>query len=142
MKGNFEKAFSNLREKAADAICVRGSTIVVEIMEEEEIKTEGGIIIASDSDQRRNNVEEHKALIGKVLLVGEGYYDAETKKTEPLEVQVGNIILLPKYSVSYLSVFPALNGLTQNKIALVKEDQILMYFRGQDGYERAKAALN
>lgn len=153
MKASFEKDFNTLRELGESTFIVRGANIVVEILEPEEIKTAGGIVIAAPSDHiKGNSVAAHSVQIGKALMCGQGYwqdYDEEIKgeKDEagryvPLEVQPGAILILPQYSIQLLSHFPGIQRPTGNKLALVKMDQILAYYPSLEAYNLAKTKLN
>lgn len=130
-----DKFFQELRKKP-ELFKLRGSTMLVEIIDEE-IKTEGGIVIASSSDQLKGGVNENKLNVAKVLMAGEGYDDGEGG-LEPLECQPGAIVVLPKYGLSFISVFPGLREPTGEKLAMVKEDQVLCFYPNEEAYEQAK----
>jgi co-chaperonin GroES (HSP10) len=143
---SFEKEFSQLRELGEQSFVLRGSSIIVEIQPEEEIKTAGGLIIATDPKHiKGNSVEQHKLQVGKVLMTGPGYWiDGEegSGSFEPLEVKPGAIVILPQYGTSYISVFPGIQRPTGNKLGVVKMDQVLAYYPTQEAFEQVKAKLN
>ncbi len=149
---SFESEFKKLREMP-EAFVLRGSTIIVEVLPPEEIKTNSGLIVASAHGHAKgNSVDAHRIEIGKVLMTGPGYWvegtDEDlverdiTGRYEPLEVQPGAIVLLAKYSTDYLSHFPGISRPTGNKLAMIKMDSILAYYPSQEAYEAAKLALN
>ena len=143
MSESFEKEFSALRELGPEAFVLRGSSIIVEIMPDEEIKTAGGLIMATSTDHiKGNSIEQHKLRVARVLMVGEGYYDEEKEGYEPLDVKVGAVVIVPPYSPEYISVFPGIQRPTGNKLAFVKFAQILALFPSQEAYELAKSKLN
>lgn len=138
---SFEKEFSKLREM--EGFVLRGSSIIVEILPDEEIKTAGGIIIATDNKQvKGNSVEQHKLQVGKVLMTGPGYWDDENNTNEPLEVTAGAIVILPQYGTQYISIFPGIQRPTANKLGMIKMDQVMAYYKTPQAYEEAKAKLN
>lgn len=143
---SFRKEFETLRELGQSTFVLRGSTMIVELLPREEIKTSGGIIIASDSNQRLNSVENHRVDVARVLMTGPGYYVEEDSENsggyEPLEIGPGAIILLPQYSAQLLSHFPGIARPTKDKLALVKFDQVLAYYPSEEAYELAKSKLN
>lgn len=129
----FQKFFNQL---ADSNFVLKGSTLVIEVIEEE-VTTSSGIVIAESMDHKRNSMSENRINVGRVLMVGEGYMDDDGNPV-PCDVQVGAYILLPKYSTQYVSVFPGLNAPTQNKIGLVKEGEILAYYPTEEDYNKAK----
>lgn len=139
---SFEKDFNTLRELGKDVFVLRGSTLIVEIQPEQELKTAGGLYMAPVSDHvRGQSINAHKLEIGKVLMAGEGYWNEETKATEPLEAQPGAIVILPQYSTSTLSMFPGIPRPTGNKLAMVKMGDVLAYYPSKEAFEKAQASL-
>ena len=145
----FEKEFATLRELGQDTFVLRGSTIIVYEMPEEEIKTAGGLIMASDSRQvGGNSIEQHKLKVAKVLMTGPGYWGALPEGSGnqegyiPLDVKPGAIVILPQYSTSTISVFPGISKPTGNKLHMVKEDAILAYYPSEEAYLAAKSKLS
>ncbi len=151
---NFEVEFNKLRELGQQTFVLRGSTIIVEILPPEEIKTAGGLVLATDSSHRKgDSITAHRIDVGRVLMTGPGYWvesspDSDDRqygpggKYEPVEVQPGAIVLLAKYSTEYISHFPGIARPTGNKLAMIKMDSILAYYPSQEAYENAKKVLN
>ena len=122
---------------------LRGSTIIVEILPDEEIKTAGGLIISAPTDHTRgNSVNAHKLQTGRVLMTGPGYWSDELADYEALEVSPGSIVILPQYATEYVSTFPGIQRPTENKLGLVKMDSILAYYPSEEAYNLAKSKLN
>jgi hypothetical protein len=152
----FEKEFQMLRELGEKTFVLRGSTIIVYELPDEEIKTQGGLIIATDSKQvMGNSVEQHRLKVAKVLMTGPGYYQENLNYGDegshdhhipgtyiPLEVKPGAIVILPQYSTSTVSTFPGILKPTSNKLHMVKEDSIVAYYPSEEAYELAKSKLN
>lgn len=138
----FGKEFTILRELGEEVFVLRGSTIIVEILDDEELKTKGGLIIATDSKQTRgDSVSAHRLQVGRVLMTGPGY-DGDDGEVIPLEVKPGAMVVLPQLSTTHLSMFPGIQRPTGNKLALVKEDNILCYYPTAEAYDLAKKKLN
>lgn len=142
MDSKFAAAFRRLSESGADLFELRGSSIIVEVLPEDEIKTKSGLILAAKPEQLHGSVLQHKALIGLVLAVGAGYYDDETKEDIPLEVQPGDIVLLPQFAITPLSTFPGLDSVTNNRLGIIKDESIIFRYKGKDALEKARDLLN
>jgi co-chaperonin GroES (HSP10) len=132
----YSKFFTDLKEKGI--LKVPGSTLIVEILDKEELKSKEGIILSAPKSHVRGSIEENRLDVGVVVYAGEGYFNEETKQLDPTDIKVGAVVLLPKYSMSLVSVFPGIQAPTQDKLALVKEAQILAYYETQDAYDKAK----
>lgn len=65
-----------------------GDRVIVKVKEEEE-KTVGGIVLASNAKQKPTE--------GEVVAVGEGTYADDGKKI-PMTVKKGDVVLYDKYS--------------------------------------------
>lgn len=138
----FEKAFEALRAMGEQTFVLRGSTMIVWELPEEELKTSGGLIIATDSRQvMGNSVEQGRLKVAKVLMTGPGYYQDDGTYL-PLDIKPGAVVILPQYSTSPISVFPGIVRPTSNKLTMVKEDSVLAYYPSQEAYESAKRELN
>lgn len=81
--------------------------VLVKRMANEE-KTAGGIIIP--------DVAKEKAQTGKVLAVGTGRRNLSDEKVVPMQVKVGDIVVLPKYAGTEVG---------SEQIIIIKEDEIL-----------------
>lgn len=146
---SFEKEFATLRELGSETFVLRGSSIIVELQEKEEVKTQGGIIIATPDSHTRKSVEAHRIIVGKVLMTGPGYWveasdgmGHEMSGYEPLEVKVGAIVLMPQDTYSWVSYFPGITRPTNDKLALVKMDSIVGYYPTEEAYKTAREKLN
>lgn len=137
----FDTAFEALR--ATNTFTLRGTSLLVEIIPPEELKTKSGLILATHSDQKGgNSLNAHKIEYGKVLVVGQGTWDDEKREYVPLDVKEGHIVVLPQYSYQLMSTFPALTRPLSNKVAMVASSSILGFFDSEDGFNRAKNAMN
>ena len=142
MNFKFETRFTKLTAHCAGAFSLRGSTLLVEIAPVEEIKTASGLIVATDKQQVRGGIEEHRIIYGKVLLSGEGYYNSETNENTPCDIQPGAIVLLPKFGVSYISVFPGMKEVTGMRLGFVKEADVLFFYKDVASFVSCQDVLN
>lgn len=143
MQGDFSQEFERLRQLGSEVFVLRGSVILVEILPPEELKTEGGLVFVTDSNQIvGGSLNQHRLEVGRVLMTGPGYWDEEKKEYEPLEVKPGAIIILPQFSTQYISQFPGLLKPTCNRLATVRMDQVVGYYPTEEAYQRAKSVLN
>lgn len=139
---SFEKEFSALRALGPSHFVLRGSTLIVELIDDEELKTKGGIIIAAPADHvKGGSVSQGKLQVARVLMVGEGYWDEDEKAFTPLDVSTGAIVILPQFATQFLSMFPGIGRPTGNKLAMIKADQILGMYPSPEAYAVAKAKL-
>lgn len=130
-----DKFFKGLRE-SKDIFKLKGSTLLVKLIDEE-LKSSGGIVIATSSDQLKGGIDTNRLHVAEVLMSGEGY-TLDDGSLEPLECQPGAVVVLPKFGLSFISVFPGLQTPTGEKLAMVKEDQILCFYPSAEAYEQAK----
>lgn len=135
----FKDFFDKLAERP-ELFDLKGSTMIVELVEEE-LKSEGGIILAADPNQARGGVDENKLNIGRVLLTGPGY-DTEDGEIEPLPIDRDALVILPKFGVSFISLFPGLKAPTGNKLAMCKFDQVLAIIPSEKAYETIQKECN
>lgn len=140
---SFEKEFSALRELGSSHFVLRGSTLIVEIMPEEELKTKSGLYIGSvEGHVKGGSVSQNKLEVGRVLMKGEGYWNEEKNSYEDVGLEVGAVVVLPQYSIQVISMFPGIQRPTGNKLALVKFDSVLAHYPTREAFEAAKAKLN
>lgn len=137
----FDREFATLRELGDNVFVLRGATIIVELQPEQELKTKGGLIIATKSDQVIGGVNANKLEVGKVLMTGPGYWQ-EDGKYEALEVKAGAMVILPQYSTQYISMFPGIQRPTGGKLGMVKMENVLAYYPSQEAFQEAQAKLN
>lgn len=85
-----------------------GDRILVEPQKEEEVK-KGGIIIPDTAKEKPQQ--------GKVIAVGQGKRD-EAGKLIPIEVKVGDKVLMPKYGGTEIKI-------DDKEYQIIREDDIL-----------------
>lgn len=128
-------------QKAASTFSLYGSKILVERVEMGEVKTQGGIILAQ-SGATSAQFKSQMPHIAIVLATGRGYFDAEGKTYEPLEVVPGNVIMINSLGVQYYSTLPGSVNYNNQKIGLTTESDIQMIFKDMEAFEAYVKAIN
>jgi co-chaperonin GroES (HSP10) len=107
----------------------------VELLQQEEIKSAGGIVLAAPKDfVRGSTAETSRGTIAVVLLAGEGYYDADGNDVA-LDVAPGNVILLNDFGLRTFSTLPGIADYTANSIALIDESMVQMSWKSEEDFE-------
>lgn len=133
------KALIHASETGQETFKLMSDCIIVEIIKDEELKTKSGIILASGNKTQINGIDANKPLWGRVLMVGEGYYEIDeegNKRDVKLETVPGDIVLLGKQSVEYFSVFGKLPNYGETQLGLTREGEVRMRFKGQEGFDK------
>lgn len=134
--------FQSMASDAKDVFQLIGDYILVEKIPVREKKTAGGIILSlEDNNRQKNSLAQDLPTLIRVILVGEGYYDDETKSSVPLNVKPGDIGLVGALSTKWFSDLE-IADYKPYEIGLSREEEIKWLFRGQEGYERAIGLLN
>jgi co-chaperonin GroES (HSP10) len=138
------KRFQNLDDTRSIHFLLKGNLILVEKLPEPEKRTKGGIILPSDNSHRQlNSIGADAPNFCVVLQVGEGYYnDNGVLIEDSMDVKVGDIVLLPKLSIKYFSIFADLEDYKPDTIGIAKETEIQMIFNQVEGYYEYFRQLN
>ena len=136
-------AFQKLGNLAPSIL--RGNRLIVEVLPKEELKTAGGLIVASSLSDHRSETEANRPTMAIVLAAGAGYFDSDSGKDVPLDIQPGNVILVSQLSLKYLTEVPGYTAYVKNtndQIALTRESEIHMRWASIAEYETYKYILN
>jgi len=114
---------------------------LIEVLPPKEIKTASGIVLSAPRDHVKSTAESQQHLLGIVLLTGAGYVDSDNNPI-PLDVEVGNIVMINELGLRYFSTFPGINNYTKNTLALTSENDIQMVFPNMEAFEKYEALLN
>lgn len=139
IESKFLEKFKRLQENASDKFSLIGGKILIERIDEPELKTEGGLIIGNYKSQKVT-AHDKKSELGIVLLVGSGYMDEKGEEI-PVDIKAGEIIMLPS-NVSYYSTFPGLTGVTENILGIVQESHVFFKFGSIDDFKTCSQVLN
>lgn len=138
MKSKYLKQF----EAASSSIRLRGNRILIEPMPKEEIKSAGGLIMAAPETDHRSTLEQNRASLAIVLAVGEGYYDEDTGADSPLDINVGNVVLVNAYGLRCYSSFPGVRDYTQDGIAMIRDSDVNAVWETVEAFEAYREKLN
>lgn len=139
MELQFKEHFEKMRSQG-DYFTFRGNVLLVELFEDIE-ESKGGIILATKSDQLLG-LNAGKAKLAYVHMSANGYYDEETGEIEPLIIQPGAVVMCPASQLEYFTTFPGITSLTQNKLALIPETAIRLYYDNVEDYNKVKEVIN
>lgn len=142
MPSKYREAFEHAAETCKDDFEIIGDGLLVEEIPKEEIKSKGGIFMPTNTKiDSIDGLEANRPCFVRVLAVGEGYFNDKTDGTVPLNCRPGDIILVPKLSVKWLSVFGNLVSTGGAQIGLVSETSMQLRFPGDAAYDRFFSAL-
>lgn len=145
MSDKYLKAFQAAIEAEPETMTVIGDCILVELIPDEEHKTKSGLVLAPGAQNQINGLSADKPSFVRVLVTGQGYYDDSDDKIEksvPLDSKPGDIVLVGRTSIKPFSVFGRLLNYGEKTLGLIRESDIQIRFRGQEGYDRFFDALN
>lgn len=124
MTSKYLKLITALRSRRPGFYQLFGARVLVEVLPDPEMKTAGGLIIASKTNQL-TDTQENKFTAAIVLAVGKGYYDDEGKDV-PLQVSVGQVVEVVRSGLRRYSTHPILGSeyVSKGDLATVTENQI------------------
>lgn len=139
---SYLKAFEHVKSTCPEAFKLTGQCLLVEEVPKRELKTISGLILHSGTKHQVDSILDNQPMEVRVLLVGEGFYDEETGKEVPLSTKPGDVILVGKLSVKWLSSIAGVfiqEGAT--RIGLLQESDTQLLYNGSTGYEAFGDAL-
>lgn len=104
---NFKERVKEAFEKSGGTLV--GDVLLIEHLPEQEVRSAAGIILAS-GDRQLGAFDADRPHFIRVLAVGPGYYNDETKEEIPLEYEPGNVLLVPLTAVKYFTSFGSYIG--------------------------------
>jgi co-chaperonin GroES (HSP10) len=140
LESKYLNRFKKLRECGTGEYTLIGNRLLVEVLPKEELKSAGGLVIATTLNQK-SDTTANQATLAIVLLVGEGYYD-EDGNDAPMPFEVGNIVLVSDMGLKKYTSFPGMAAYTENSIALTRDSEVHLKFPSVEAYEKVKELLN
>ena len=137
MESKYLSQFVQVKDKYK----LRGNRILVEVLPREEIKSAGGLILAAPPSDHRSTLDSNRACLAVVLAVGDGYYDDDTGEDSPLDIEVGNVIMLSAYGMRLYSTFPGVVDYVPEHIALIRDSDVTQAWKSKEDYEQYKQGL-
>lgn len=124
MQSKYLAFFRQLKERQPGFYQLFGSRILVEVLPEPEMKTAGGLVIASSSRQI-TDTQENKFTAAVVIAVGKGYYDDESGEDVALSVKPGQVVEVVRTGLRKYSTHPMLGGqYSGGELATTRESDI------------------
>ena len=120
---------------------MRGNRLLLELLPPPEIKTAGGLIVASSLTDHRSATKENAADVAVVLATGEGYYGDDGAPV-PLDLQVGNVVLVSRFGMRTYSTFPGIKDYVADTIALARDSDMHARWESVEAFEAYVEALN
>ena len=124
-------------EAVGDGMVIHGEVCFVENLTKgqgEEIKKIGSLYMTSGGNKQITAYDSHPPVFVRVLAVGVGFYDDETKKDVPLKVKPGDIALTGRYAPEWFSCFGAVQG---SKVGFARASELeRVTFSSQEDYEK------
>lgn len=128
----YVEQFKRISPERRNLLNLKGGRIIIEILEAEELKTSSGLIIQTPSNVHKNFKLEEPT-IGAVLMVGSGYDSEDGGEKEPVDLEVGNIVIVSDYGIKYYKRFPSLNDFSNTPVGLTTEAEVQVIF---EDYEK------
>lgn len=135
------KYLNRFQKLTSSDLPLRGDRILLELLPKLEVKTKGGLVIATSLTDHRSTTVENAADIAVVLAVGSGYY-AEDGTDVPLDVKVGNVVMVSRFGMRTYSSFPGLNDYVADTIALARESDCHIKWDTVEAFEAYTSKLN
>lgn len=134
--------FKENRDRLKETMELVGDMLVVERIQFPENKTASGLIIATRPSDTFNSVAADMPGFYRVLMVGAGFYNDETKESVPLDIEPGDCILTGSVSVKLFSMLPMLQLAETNVIGVTRHSDIQARFKGEQALIDFLVGLN
>lgn len=132
--------YLNKFREVSNLFTLTGNKLLIERLDLGEVKTAGGLFIAETSNTRVD-LKLQKPHVGVVIAVGEGYFDADTKEYTPLDVKVGNVVIINSIGCQYYATLPGISNYSNNQIGLTSESDVQMRFKDLETFQKYAEGL-
>lgn len=127
-------------KNARPMFLLTGNALLVEIIPWGELKTKGGIIMSAGDTNKVRTLEADLPIMVHVIATGEGYYD-DNGDAVPLDINVGDILMLGKNAVKRFPVLP-IDGYQADSVGITSENEAQIVWRGIEAYREYESRLN
>ncbi len=143
-KSRYLDFFKNNQDTIRAQMRATGDILLIERMKFPEAKTSSGIILASDTRAANTfgGIGADKPGFYRILFVGEGYFDDDTKEDLPLDISPGGVALLGQASVKMFSLFPLLEAYEPDSIGIARETDIQLRFNSEESFVEFLRSFN
>lgn len=127
----------------ADDFVLQGDRLLVEEIKPEEMKTQSGIVLASDTGgfgRNKDGLDSNRAFFARVLVAGPGHYE-EDGTDVPCEVAPGDVVMVSLNSVMWFTTFMNNIATVDVKMGLTRESDVHLHFKGRHAYDEVRAFL-
>lgn len=135
-KSKYLPFFQENQKRIRELAKLSGDTLLVERIQFPELRTKSGIIITDSRKIQTTGLTCEIPLFYRVLLVGEGYYDDETKADEPLDIEPGHIIHTGAVSVKLWSSFPLLQTTDADILGVTRYGDAIWTWKSEEEFVR------
>lgn len=135
------KLLRKFEKLSAEQLPLRGGRVLIEILPKEEIKTSGGLIIATLDENHRTFTNQKRGDLAVVLAVGSGYVDNDGNPIN-IDLAVGNVVMIRHESLQYFSQFPGLVESPGDSLAMTTEGDIIASWPSMEAYNKYRETLN
>ena len=130
-KTNYVEAFQRADEMAPGCFELMGDVMLVREVQPPEVKSKGGLILTGGNDRKVDGFEANRPCWVEVLKVGEGYFDADGD-TIACDTKAGDVVLVGKLSVKWLSHFGPLFSTPEFNLGIIRESEVQARFAGSE----------
>lgn len=140
-KSKYLPFFIANRERLAPEMNLYGDILLVERIKFPEKKL-GSLFIPDAGKNQVGGLTSENLVFYRVLLVGQGYYDPDTGKDEPLDIEQGAIIYTPAGGVKVWSSFPMLETTDSDVLGVTNHANIQIRWKTQEAFEKFLTDFN
>lgn len=120
----------------AEKMKLIGNILLVEKVDQGEIKTKSGLIMAAGNS--RDNILAAVPRLVRVLAKGAGYFTEtdDGPKEEPLETPIGAILLVGEASVKWLGAIPGFTSYEPYTMGIVRDEEQQIRWEDDEQYQQ------
>jgi co-chaperonin GroES (HSP10) len=133
-KSKYLPFFQENQERIRKQAKLVGDTLLVERIQFPETRTRSGLLVVDSKKIQINGLTCETPLFYRVLLIGEGFYNEETKEDEPLEIKPGHIIHTNGVSVKLWSSFPLLQTTDSDVLGVTRYGDALWTWESEEEF--------
>jgi co-chaperonin GroES (HSP10) len=135
------KYLQQFQRVSDNSLRLRGNRLLLELLPKPEVKSKGGLVLVTNISDHRTTTQDNMADICVVLRTGEGYYN-DDGSTLPLDLKVGNVVLVSRFGLKLYSNMPGLADYTGESIALARDTDVHAVWESIEHFEQYVRELN
>lgn len=138
---SYLEAFQATDKILPDHFELMGNCLLVRELPAPEVKTKSGIVLPGSGIKQVDGFEANRPCWVEVLKVGAGYISEDGDSFTECDSKPGDIVLVGKLSVKWVSHLGPIHSTHENNLGLVLESEIQARFRGRDTESQYYATL-